>query len=397
MNSMTHTALFAPSVTARHLSTMRVIFFLMYAGVGVNFTYLNVYYINKGLSGTQIGILSMVAAMLMMVGSSLWGYISDRTGQARLIMAGGAAGSVVIALIFPFAHTFVHFLVLSALFSLGSCTFFILADSTTLALLGEHREEYGRYRLGGTIGYILTSAVSGFIFERTGLVWMFPAYAVVMVIFIFVALRVPVLPVRPTGDRPAQQLGQMVRRPVWLVFALCSFLIWMAANGSLNFLGIAMKAMGAGDSLIGLAMMISAVGEIPFMFFSGSIMRRLGLRRMLWLSMLFFIIRIGLLGLLTSPAWAIAINLINGPAYVFFWNSAINYANRMAPDALKATAQGLFTSTTSLAGMVSALLCGWMFDTLGANGMFQVLAVFCLAAFLIFGLSQKGWRAEPLS
>ena len=122
-------------------------------------------------------------------------------------------------------------------------------------------------------------------------------------------------------------------------------------------------------------------------------MRRMGMRNMLWVSMFAYTIRVGLYSIMPHPAWAIGINLLNGPSYVFFWNSAVNYANQMAPESLKATAQGLFQATTNLASMVGALLCGWLFDLTGPSGLFRVLTVCCLAAFLIFSLSQR--RPQP--
>jgi PPP family 3-phenylpropionic acid transporter len=186
----------------------------------------------------------------------------------------------------------------------------------------------------------------------------------------------------------------MIRKPAWIIFALCVFLIWTAMSGSISFLGITIKSMGGGDSLIGIAATMAAIAELPFMFFSGNIMRRIGLRSMLWISMFSFTLRIGLFSIMPHPAWTIGINLLNGPSYVFFWTSAVNYANQMAPVSLKATAQGLFQATTNLASMVGALLCGWMFDQFGPSGLFGVLAMFCLAAFIIFGLTLR--RQQPV-
>ncbi len=382
------------SFSARHLPITRWLFFFIYAGIGVNLTFLNVYYINQGLSGTQIGLIGMTASIVAMLAAAFWGYLSDLTGQARLIMAGCALGSVVIALIYPLVHTFPLFLLVAGLFAFFNTAYFILVDSTTLALLGDHRDEYGRYRLGGSIGYILVTAAAGFIFERVGLIWMFPAYAVIMLLFAFTAMRLPSLPVR-SGSQHSRQLGAMIRQPSWIVFALCVFLIWIAMSGSINFLGITIKSMGGGDSLIGIAATMAAIAELPFMFFSGNIMRRIGMRPMLLISMFSFTLRIGLYSIMPHPAWAIGINLLNGPSYVFFWNSAVNYANQMAPVSLKATAQGLFQATTNLASMSGALLCGWMFDQIGPSGLFRVLAVSCLAALVIFSLVRPRPQVVP--
>lgn len=388
---MTATA-FDAKFSARHLPTTRWLFFFIYAGIGVNLTFLNVFYISQGLTGTQVGLIGLAAASSAMLAAGFWGYLSDRTGQARLIMAGGAIAASLLALLYPLVHTFWLFLLLSVLFAFFTTSAFILIDATTLALLGDRRDEYGRYRLGGSIGYILAAASAGFVFERIGLRWMFPAYAVIMVMFAFTALRLPALPIH-AGGQHSRQLGAMIRQPSWIIFALCIFLVWTAMNGSINFLGITIKSMGGGDSLIGIAATMAAVAELPFMFFSGSMMRRMGMRNMLWTSMLFFTLRIGLYGFMPHPAWAIGINLLNGPSYVFMWNSAVNYANHMAPENLKATAQGLFQATTNLASMVGAVLCGWMFDQIGSANMFRVLAVSCFAAFLIFGLTRR--RFQP--
>ena len=41
--------------------------------------------------------------------------------------------------------------------------------------------------------------------------------------------------------------------------------------------------------------------------------------------------------------------------------------------------QGLLASTFSLAGVVSSLLSGWLFDTLGPTGLFTVMGFLALA------------------
>ena len=55
---------------------------------------------------------------------------------------------------------------------------------------------------------------------------------------------------------------------------------------------------------------------------------------------------------------------------------------------MSGTVQGLLVATTGLAGMLSSLLTGWLFDRLGPNGMFQVMAVVVFAALVLF----VSWR-----
>ena len=102
--------------------------------------------------------------------------------------------------------------------------------------------------------------------------------------------------------------------------------------------------------------------------------------------MVVFAARCVLYGLMPVPGWAIFIGMLNGPSYVFFWSSAVNYARQLAPAGFSTTAQGLLNSVTNLASMASWLFCGLLFDRMGANGMFWVLGHFCGLGFLIFRL-----------
>lgn len=379
----------APLETSQHnrLWVVWLLFFFQFAGVGAYFTFLNIYYRDAGLSGTQIGLINMVTALIGVAGSVLWGNIADRTGQQRWLIAMGAVGGLVAAQFIPLVHTFIAFFGIACVSSLLGSSLGTLVDSTTLMLLGDRREDYGRYRLGGSIGYIITAGSVGFLFDRFGLRLMFPVYGVLMAFFAVIALLLPVMPVR-RESRSTGMIGKMMRQPAWLLFAGCAFLIWIATNAAIMFLGVTLQAMGASQSLIGIATVIGAVVEVPFMAYSGSFLRRFGPVRLLLISMGLMVIRYFLLGIMPSPGWAIPINVLNGPAYVFFWSSAVNYAYRLAPPGLSGTAQGMLNSITSLAGVLSGVLTGALFDLLGANKLFIVMAFCCLAALIIFSVGQ---------
>lgn len=379
----------APQKTPSHnrLWVVWLLYFFQFAGVGIYFTFLNIYYRDAGLTGTQIGLINMTTALIGVAGSVIWGNLADRTGQPRLIIAAGGVGALIVAQFVPLVHTFGAFLGLGCLGSLMSSSLGTLVDSTTLVMLGDRRDDYGRYRLGGSIGYIITTGSVGFLFDRLGLRLMFPAYGVVMAFFAGIALLLPVLPVRIEA-RSTGAVGKMIRQPAWLLFAVVIFLVWVANNATIMFLGVSLQAMGASQSLIGIAIVIGAVVEVPFMATSGSFLRRFGPVRLLLVAMVLMVLRFFLLSFIPSPAWAIPVNMLNGPAYVFFWASAVNYANRMAPAGLSGTAQGLLNSIISLAGVLSAVLTGALFDLLGPNKLFLVMSFCCLAALVIFAGAQ---------
>jgi PPP family 3-phenylpropionic acid transporter len=370
--------------------SFRLLFFMylfFFGAVGIYMTYINVYYLAAGLSGTQIGLVSTAASLVGFGAASLWGYISDRTGQARIILAVSGLGTAIVASITPFVHSFAGFLGLACGFSLFTTALFTLTDSVTINILGDRSSDYGRYRMGGSLGFILTSAVSGFVFQKVGLVWMFPVYTVIILVFALIATRLPRLAVRQT-TRSGHALGTMMRNPTWIIFAGSIFLVWLASSGVISFLGVTMKALGSSDTLIGLASAMVALMELPFMALSGWFLRKLGPSRMIWISLFAYTVRIFLYSRINSAIWVIPLNLVNGPSYVLFWTGSINYAAALAPESLKATSQGLIISIINLSSVAGVLLSGWLYDHLGPTGLYWVLSLFCLAAFGLFGLGR---------
>jgi PPP family 3-phenylpropionic acid transporter len=398
---MTLRPVLSPVRLRRSLSIVTWLFFLMYAGIGIFFTFFAVFLRSAGMSGTEIGLINMSGGISAFLASTLWGYWSDRSGKPRFLLAIASAGTAITALMFPFSHSFWSFLILGSIFPFFNVAIVTLMDSNLLALLGENRSDYGRYRLGGTFGYMLSSISVGFLFRENGIEIMFPLFAVIASIFALSALFLPDLAVeRGKTNRSPRAILAMMRRPAWLIFAFSVFLAWIAGSGAISFLGVSLKNMGAEDALIGVVASSAALFEIPFMLFNSWFLRKIGSRRMLAFSLIGYVARSGLYSFIPSPAWAIAVNALNGVSYVWLWNASINYANDQAPEELKATAQGLFVSTTALAAVVSAPLAGWLFDSLGPPGMFRVMAGVALVAVFIFWFGERGHglpRSEKLT
>lgn len=369
-----------------------LLFFFQFLAVGAYFIYLNVYYRKAGLSGTQIGIISMSSSIIGVASALAWGYVSDRTGKPRLLIATGATGALIVAQFIPLVHTFWAFYALSCLASILSSALGTLVDGVTLAMLGSKSENYGRYRLGGSIGYIVASGLSGFIYDRTGLGLIFPAYGVLMALFAGMALLLPSIPVK-IEHRAATQIGTMIRQPAWVIFAGCVFMIWVANYASIMYLGVSILSLGGSQSLIGIASTSGAVVEIPFMAFSGWLIRRMGIARLMLVAMILMVARYVLLGLMPMPIWAFFINILNGPAYGLFATCSVAYAKKLAPPSLTVTSQGFLNSTISLAGVVSAILIGVLFDQIGPRGIFFVMALCCLVGIILFGAGSLRFKS----
>jgi PPP family 3-phenylpropionic acid transporter len=359
------------------------LYFFYYAAIGAFFAFINVYFQKIGLTGTQIGLVNTVGPLLGILSGTLWGMLIDRTGKTRLFLVIAAFGVSAASLAIWRTQVFGWIIVWMSFFYFFHNAIGPIIDGTNLYWLGEYSDRYGSQRLWGTIAYILTSSSFGFILDRVGLQAIFFAYPVFMALLAIVTFWIPDRTSR-FKQSALSGLTQIIRIPMWILFAVCVVLIYTCYSGVINFLSVAVKIMGGSSSLIGVMWGIGAITELPVFFFGSYLLRKIGARRMLEISFFFFALRMVLYSIMPSPGWAIGINLLHGLSYSFFWIACVAYATELAPDDLRATSQGLLTSLLNISGMVGALTSGWLFDKIGYIGLFQVLAYGCLATLLVF-------------
>ena len=80
----------------RNLWTLRLYYFLLIGGGGFLFPFINLFYTQQGLSGTEIGLLSTFASLAALIAAPWWGRRSDATSHPRRLLQFGLLATSVV-------------------------------------------------------------------------------------------------------------------------------------------------------------------------------------------------------------------------------------------------------------------------------------------------------------
>jgi PPP family 3-phenylpropionic acid transporter len=249
-----------------------------------------------------------------------------------------------------------------------------LIDNGALVLLADRPADYGRLRFWGTVGWGVSALAVGWLVSAQGPRWIFAAYVALMLGLLGCALRLPVGERQGHGTFSGRVAVLARDRRLWTFLAI-AFLGGVGMSMVNAYLPLYMNRMHA-TGLIGVALVIATISEMPVMLGAGRILARLGFGRAFVLALMLYGVRALALSLAHAPWIVLALQLLHGPTFALMWVAGVGLARGLAPAGLGATAQGLFASTSNgLGGAVGSVLGGWIYATAGPAATFQIAAV----------------------
>jgi PPP family 3-phenylpropionic acid transporter len=330
-----------------------------------------------------------VTPLVTFFGATFWTGLADITRRHRRIMTLGLAVEIAGYVLFPFLRGF--FILFSAVIILN---FFFapvpsFADNAAMFMLGEKKEYFGRIRLGGTIGYALAGPLAGLLIGVFGLRAGFWSAALVFLLALFLSQGFVHASTKAAAP-DMRGLRILLADPRWILFLTVSFAGGLALAAANNYLLPYMQELGAETSVMGIALAIGAITEIPVLFFGHHLIRRLKPHKLFLLSAGVVGARPLLIGLCSSPAPILLVQLICGFAFSAMWIAGVAYANENAPAGMNAAAQGLFGATivgfgTAVGGFLGGLLLG----SLGGRGLFLIFGCIVLGTVMTVALIER--------
>ncbi|CAL1300367.1 unnamed protein product [Larinioides sclopetarius] len=261
-----------------------------------------------------------------------------------------------------------------------ACTngLFTLSDTACCESVEKTGAQFGRQRLYGAIGWGLMSPVGGLLIDYTN---DFTASWILMVIMSIVSLlnilRLDLI--KPKFSKNLlQDIGAVLRSKEFLAFKLCVFLNGIGTGVMWFYLVWYLTTIGGSRFLCGMVQFVQCfVGEIPFMFFSGWVIKKIGHFNVLTLALLSYCIRFLWYSHLSNPWLVLPAEGLHGFTYGIFYTSVASYAKLSAKPGTEATTQAvLFTAHEGLGAGIGCIVAGFGFDNLGGHSTFFFLSVF---------------------
>ncbi|MEN9952893.1 MAG: hypothetical protein RLZZ520_1161 [Bacteroidota bacterium] len=331
-----------------------------------------------GATGAQVGSAYAAFSIAMIAAPFFVGMLADRYFQAQKVLGVlNLLGAAILFFLTQITDPDTFYWVMLA-YCLTFAPTISLTSSISMRNMDNPEKEFPAIRVFGTASWILVVNLVGFLGlgDKVAIFQISMAASVVLGLFSFLLPKTP-----PTATGPAT-FGQIIGKDAFVLFKDRSFLIFFIssvliciplsfyyawANPSLtDTFKAANPTADPSTFRIENMMSLGQISEVLFMILLPLAYARLGVKKILIIGLVAWIIRFAFFGYgdALGGVWMLyAAILLHGVCFDFFFVSGMIYTDKKAGDKIKSQAQGLITLATYGIGMfIGSEVSGYVKD-----------------------------------
>ena len=347
-----------------------------FAHIGFFNPYLPLWLKDLGFGLFAISVLTSVQSATRLFAPYAWGTLSDRTGERVKLLRYGATAALVFSLALWFPLNAVALFVVLLLMFTHTSAMMPMSEAALAHLVSQggafDAKRYGRVRLWGSLGFLVTVMVAGWWFERFGL-GHFPAWTLVTLIAVVVSVwLLPDLKeaAHHATDHPA--IWPLLHQPAVRWFFAAVFFHVLSHIFIYVFFSLYLDSLGYSKTVIGLLWAASVLIEIGWFFTQGKWLHRLSLTGWLVLASALMVLRMGVTaGVPTVWPLLLAAQALHAITFAAHHTVCIALLSHHFPGRLRGRGQALYTVIGyGLPGVLGGLGGGVLSSALGLEAVF---------------------------
>ncbi len=373
-------------------------YFFLFITYAILAPYLQLYLKARGMSASRIGVLLGCLEVAGLAGPILLGRLADRSSAYKGLLAGCILVPVIAFIPMELTTRFPLFLACVIMMGFTYRATTPLLDSLVSRILPDPARQYGKFRIAGSVGFILVSLL----FQFTGLVTgesSLPILLAFIATAVCAAFVVGTLPRSPQADSPRPRHAAAKEpagaRPhlydgfdgrFWAVIAVI-FLGRFGIGAYYSFFSLFLQQTFP-RSGVSIFWAIGSVAEIATMWFSGALIRRWGLRVLLVVSLAAISARLGLFVIAPSLLVVCLAQLLHAFTFGTFHTSAVAYVNLKIEHDRRGTGMAIYNAVgIGLPSFLASVAGGFILEAHGFVVLFlsyaaiPIVGIVVLAAF----------------
>ncbi len=364
-----------------------------YMAIGILFTLMPQYLSSIGFTGTEIGALTAGGVAIGIVSTPILASFYEHKNKSKAIMTLVYIMPGIFVGMMRFSELFIVLLSLYICALFFQAPMFSLEDSNTLA----SSNDYGKVRMWGAGGYAVGSLISGLIADKLGLINIFQGHTVAMFLaaICFLTINKSSYTIQATKQNEEKTsvihgFKMLAGNKKFIQLTISAFFVVGTSIAHNTYFSFMFKDAGGDLAGVGLAFLLMAGSEMPFMQATDYLLKKIPIEKLLIIPMVVAALRFFWLSTLPDPMLIYGLFFLQGIANGLFIVGAIKYVDKLVGESKRSVAVSIYTAATvSCGSIVCQFLGGLVMDLYSASAvylMYSIMNVIALILYLTFRL-----------
>ncbi len=339
-------------------------------------------------NNTMVGRILAISFMTGFFAPILAGLLSDLIRSVKKVFI---YGFLLAALLFSSLTIFESIVVIALiiiLIKLFQTPLIPLLDTWLIEEISHVPDlDYGRIRLGGSIGYGIMVFIYGVVIYYFKIEIIFITYGIMAIVTILFSLSIKTRYTPSTIAFKDLNPGELLKNYKYVSFVAISTIILIPFTSAFIYIPNIISYLGGTTTQLGVVYSLKALAEIPIFFSSKYLLKKFNYTHLILFAFILFMLQQYILLIATQSIHVILVQIISGLSFSLFLVGMVHYIFDITPVRLKATAQTLAVSFNGLSRVIGSYGGGWFIDNFGLLQMYKIgslISFFMCVLFLIF-------------
>ena len=367
-----------------------------FAHIGFFNPYLPLWLKESGYGLLAISVLTSLQSLTRLIAPYGWGWLSDHTGERVRLLRFCATAALLISAALWLNLGFAALALVLLLMFLNTSAMMPMSEAVLTQLVTQDGrldpKRYGRVRLWGSLGFLVTVFAAGAWFEHFGL-QDFPAWTLATLALVVLSVwQLPDIKDTLHHEMPAPMLGVLLQPRVLWFFAALFFHV-LSHMAIYVFFSLYLDELGYSKTMIGALWAVSVVVEIAWFFTQSRWLAALKPAQWLVLCALAMACRMTLTAWWADVLLALVVaQALHAVTFATHHTVCIAWLSEHFPGRLRGRGQALYASLGyGIPGVLGALAGGAISEVWGLSAVYEcAVATSCLSAWCAWrcGLSR---------
>ena len=357
-----------------------MLYFFIYCPLGVLCPLIGQYLSSIGFSGTQVGTVTSLGTAAAVLGGMFWGKVYANASHKKMVIAVMFAGAAVMSLAGLSTKVFIIYAMIYSVMYFFQGPVHGLCDS----LVMESDNSFAVVRAAGALGYALAVYFAGHYAETHGLGIIFYIYSAAFFIAIFIVMGLKE-PKHYSSPEKKIKASELFKNKKYVRLLLCAFFLMGTNVGNSTYFGYLFREGGGSLGGIGLAFLLMAGSEAPFMFLIPVINKKVSSEKLLLFAIGVCTFRFAFYA--TGPSWQLMLGtfFLQGMSNGIILVELVRYFSKVVEPRLASMAVSTFYAVgNNLSTIVCTFIGVIMLDAFSARGVYCFFAVWNLIALIMY-------------